>query len=107
LVWKCAGTVRRSTSDHTARPEGGWCEKMSRSDPPRKPEEEVCSAIRRTTTERGEAREVFWMCRVVSCGSGDQRWSTKLYLGSSESLEDHHRSCTLGAEPKIVAALGA
>src|ERR1700682_4704909 len=47
------------------------------------------------------------MCRVVSCGSGDQRWSTKLYLGSGESLEDHHRSCTLGAEPKIVAALGA
>ena len=107
MVWKCAGTVRRSTSDHTARPEGGWCEKMWRSDPPRKPEEEVCSAIRRTTTERGEARTVFWMCRVVSCGSGDQRWSTKLYLGSGESLEDHHRSCTLGAEPKIVAALGA
>jgi len=47
------------------------------------------------------------MCRVVSCGSGDQRWSTKLYVGSRKSLDDHHRSCTLGAEPKIVAVLGA
>ena len=51
-------------------------------------------------TDRAEGRRVFVTLRVVSCG-GDQRWRTKLHLGSGEPLDDHHRSSTLGAEPKI------
>ena len=105
----CAETVRRSTADHTARPESVFLEKISQSEPLRKPKEQICSVIRRTTTGRGEARRILLMERVVSCGSGDQRWRTKLHLGSRESLDDHHRSSTLGAEPKIrgVRVLGA
>jgi hypothetical protein len=103
------GTVERSIVDYSARPERGFCEKMWQSEPPRRPEERICSAIRRTTTDRGEARRILLMERVVSCGSGDQRWRTKLHFGSREPLDDHHRSSTLGAEPKIrgVRVLGA
>ena len=72
----------------------------------RKPEEGICSAIRREATERAEERRVFVMLRVVSCG-GDQRWRTKLHLGSREPLDDHHRSSTLGTEPKIARVAGA
>jgi len=107
LALGCAGAVARSIVDHSARRERGFCEKMSRSEAPRKPEEQICSAIRRTTTDRGEARRILLMEQVVSCGSGDQRWRTKLYLGSREPFDDHHRSSTLGAEPKISGVLGA
>src|SRR6266852_7376570 len=72
----------------------------------RKPEEGICSAIRREATDRAEKRRVFVMLRVVSCG-GDPRWRTKLHLGSREPLDDHHRSSTLGAEPKIARVVGA
>src|SRR5258708_21947390 len=71
-----------------------------------KPEEGICSAIRREATDRAERRRVFVTLRVVSCG-GDQGWRTKLYLGSGEPLDDHHRSSTLGAEPKIARVVGA
>ena len=71
-----------------------------------KPEGGICSAIRREATDRAERRRVFVTLRVVSCG-GDQRWRTKLYLGSGEPLDDHHRSSTLGAEPKIARVVGA
>ena len=81
--------------------------KCLQSGPLRKPEEEICPLTRRTTTDRGEARRVFRMRRVVSCGSGDLRWRTKLHLGSREPLEDHHRGSALGAEPKITGVLGA
>ncbi len=107
LTSRCAGTVPRSTADHAAHSEAGLCEKMLQSEPVRKPEEEICPAIGRTTMDRGEARRVFLMRRVVSCGSGDLRWRTKLYLGSRESLYDHHRGSALGAEPKITGVLGA
>jgi hypothetical protein len=99
------GTVPRSTADDTV-PEAGYCEKMLRKECVRKPEEEICSAIRRRATNRGEARRVFLMRRVVSCNSGDPRWRTKLYLGSGKPLDDHHRFSTLGAEPKISGVLG-
>ena len=38
----------------------------------------------------------------MSCCSGDQWRRTKLHFWSGESLDDHHRSTTLGATPKIV-----
>src|SRR5260370_41301562 len=71
-----------------------------------KPEEGICSAIRREATDRAERRRVFVTWIVVSCGD-DQRWRTELYLGSGEPLDDHHRSSTLGAEPKIARVGGA
>ena len=104
---RCAGTVQRSTAAHPARPEAGSCEEMLQSEPVRKREEEICPAIRRTTTDRGEARRVFWLQRAVSCGSGAPRRRTKLNLGSREPLDDHHRGSALGAEPKIAGVLGA
>src|SRR5467141_2940956 len=107
LAWRCTGDGRWRTADHLVRSEGGYGEKMLQSEPLRKPEEEISAAIRRTTTDRGEARRVFLMRRVVSCSSGDLRWRTKLYLGSRESLYDHHRGSALGAEPKITGVLGA
>ncbi len=107
LASGCAETVRRRTADHTARPESVFLEKISQSEPLRKPKEQICSVIRRTTTGRGEARRILLMERVISCGRGDQRWRTKLHFGSCEPLDDHHRSSTLGAEPKIRGVLGA
>src|SRR5467141_3030851 len=107
LASRCAGTVERSTVDQSVCSERGFCERVWQSEPPRKREEQICCAIRRTTTDRGEARRILLMQRVVSCGSGDQRWRTKLHFGSRESLDDHHRSSTLGAEPKISGVLGA
>ena len=43
---RCVGTVRRSTADDTTRSEAGYCGKMLRRECVRKPEEEICSAIR-------------------------------------------------------------
>lgn len=107
LASRCSGTVHRSTAGHAARRETGLCEKTLQSEPLRKPEEEICPAIRRTKTDRDEARGVFWKRRVVSCGSGDLWWRTEQDLGSRESLYDHHRGSALGAEPKITGVLGA
>ena len=39
------GTVERSIADHSARAERRWLEKMLRSEAPKKPEEQICSAI--------------------------------------------------------------
>ena len=36
----------------------------------------------------------------------EQRWRTKLDFGSREPFDDHHRSTTLGAAPKIVRVVG-
>src|SRR2546427_4398853 len=102
-----AGTLERSTVDRSGRPERGFGEKMWQSERPRKLKEQICSAMRRTTTDRGGARRILSMERVVSCGNGDQRWRTKLHFCSRESLDDHHRSSTLGAEPKISGVLVA
>jgi hypothetical protein len=107
LASGCAETVRRSTADDTARPESAFLEKILQSEPLRKPKEQICPAVGRTTTDRGEARRILLMKRVVSCGSSDQRWRTKLHFGRRESFDDHHRSSTVGAEPKISEVLGA
>lgn len=99
--------MRRSIADDTVRSAAGYSEKMLRRECLRKPEEEIGSAMRRRVTDRGEARRVLLLWRVVSCGSGDHRWRTKLYLGSGEPFDDHHRSSILGAEPKISGVPGA
>jgi hypothetical protein len=91
----------------TARARTSCLNQLPISSRVRKPEGETCSAIRRRATDRGEARRIFLLWRVVSCGDAALRWRTKLHLGSGEPLEDHHRSSTLGAEPKITGVLGA
>src|SRR5215469_1080015 len=43
---------------------------------------------------------------VVSCGrSSEKGWRTELQLGRGQSLDDHHRSATVGAEPKRIGWL--
>ena len=51
--------------------------------------------------ERAKARGVFALERVVSYGSGEGRWRTKLEFGSGEPLDDSHRSAALGAVPSL------
>ncbi len=65
-------------------------------------EEEICSEARRKGTEHAEGCEEFELERVVSCGSGDQWWRTKLDFGRGEPLDDYHRSTTLRAAPKVM-----
>lgn len=107
LVWRCAGAVRRSIADDTVRSAAGYSKAILRGESLRKAEEEIGSAIRRRVANRGEARRVLLLWKVVSCGSGEHRWRTKLYLGRGEPFDDHHRSSTLGAEPKITGVPGA
>ena len=68
--------------------------------------EGISSAAKRRRAERAETRDGFEFEKVVSCGSGDCRWRTKLHLGSCEPFDDHHWSTTLGAAPKIGGAIG-
>ena len=72
----------------------------------RRLEEEICSEARRRSMEHAEARKEFEIEQVVSCGSGDSWWRTKLDFGRGEPLDDHHRSTTLGAAPKVARVIG-
>src|SRR3981189_1560913 len=38
----CAGTAKRSTEGHSALSDSGFCEKMWKSEPPRKPQAQIC-----------------------------------------------------------------
>ncbi len=69
-------------------------------------EEEICCEARRKGTEHAEACEEFELERVVSCGSGDQWWRTKLDFGRGEPLDDYHWSTTLRAAPKVARVMG-
>lgn len=82
VAYRCAGAVRRSTTADTMRGKVGCSEKILLREHVKNPEEEICSAIRREATDRAETRRGFVISRVVSCGSGDHRWRTKLHLGS-------------------------
>jgi hypothetical protein len=106
LALRCAETVRRSTTDQTARRETVFFEKISQSEPLRKPKAQICSAMRRTTTDRGEARRILLMERVVSCGSGDQPWGTKLDFSSRKPFDDSHRSTAFGAARERTCVIG-
>jgi hypothetical protein len=107
-VSRCAGGVRRSAEDNTARPGAGRGAKLSLTESVEKRGKEICSAARRRGTERREARKVFLLWTAVSCGSRDQdRWRTELDLGSSKSLENDHRPTTLGTEPKRARFIGS
>lgn len=62
LASGCTETVPRSTADHTVVVEGGFFEKMSRSEPLWKPEEEIRSGIRRTATDRDHEAAITKGC---------------------------------------------
>ena len=68
--------------------------------------EGISSAAERRRAERAETRDGFEFEKVVSCGSGDYWWRTKLHLGSCEPFDDLHWSTTLGAAPKIGGGIG-
>ena len=105
---RCAGAVRRSAEDNAARPGADRRAKRSLTESVEKREEEICSAAKRSGTERGEARKVFVLWTAVSCGGRDQDgWRTELDLGSSKSLDDYHRPTTLGTEPKRARFIGS
>jgi hypothetical protein len=70
-VSRCAGALRRSAEDNTARLGTGRSVKRSLTEDVEKREGEICSAARRRGTERGEARNVFVLWTAVSCGSRD------------------------------------
>ena len=107
-VSRCAGGVRRSAEDNTARRGVGRSAKLSLTESGEKREEEICSVARRRGTERGEARKVFVLWTAVSCGSHDQGGRrTKLDLGSCKSLDDPHRRTTLGTAPKRTRFIGS
>jgi len=105
LTSRCAGTVPRSTADHAAHSEAGLCEKCCKASSEETGRRDL-SGDRANNDGPWRSTQSFLMRRVVSCGSGDLRWRTKLYLGSRESLYDHHRGSALGAEPKITGVLG-
>ncbi len=81
-AYRCAGGVRRSTTADTMHERVGCGGKILLRERVKSPEEESYSAIRREATVRAETRRGFVISRVVSCGSGDHGWRTKLHLGS-------------------------
>ena len=98
-VYRCAGALRQSTA---ASAEGKKRDVSVKGRRSRRRDDTVCGTARRRKSERADARKGFVLERVVSCGSSDESGRrTKLDFGSSKSFDDHHRSTTLGAEPKI------
>jgi hypothetical protein len=94
-----AETVREST----AADGESWLRRERIAEPAlRRRGNEFCSALRRKEMEHAETREGFGLERVVSCGRSEQRWGAKLDLGSSELLDNHHRSTTLGTAPQVM-----
>src|SRR6267142_4512030 len=97
-VYRCAGALRQSTA---ASAEGKKRDVSVKGWRSRRRDDTDCGTARRRESERADARKGFVVERGVSCGSSDERGRrTKLDFGSSESFDDHHRSTTLGAEPK-------
>jgi hypothetical protein len=93
----CAETVLPSLRRYAGRGKSGAGEHLWGRD---RPERRIGSAGRQRGTERAEARGVFELVRLVSCGSGDGR-RTKLEICSGESRNDFHRPSTLWAEPRL------
>ena len=94
--------MRRSAEDSTAWGDAGRGARRPQTESVEKREEEICSAARRRTTNRAEARRVSELWRVVSCGSGDHEGRrTELDFSSRKPFDDQHWSTAFGAEPKL------
>ena len=65
-VLRCAGVVRRSAEENTARAGAGGSAKPSLTERVEKRKAEICSAAKRRGTGRGEARKVFVLWTTVS-----------------------------------------
>ena len=102
----CGRAARQSAKDNRTRRRVGRSAKRMLTERVEKLLEGISSVAKRRGAERAETRDGFEFEKVVSCGSGDWRWRTKLYLGSCEPFDDHHWSTTLGAAPKIGGAIG-
>ena len=101
-----AEAVRQGTAYDPWRSEVGYDERVWQRLSWKGLQEQICGAESQRNTERAEARNVFALERVVSCGRGDPRWRTKLDLGSGEPLDDLHGSATLGTAIKIRSVFG-
>ena len=65
-------------------------------------EGEICFVAERRGAQHVEAREDFELEKVPSCRGGEPRRRAQLDFCSGGSFDDHHRSATLGAAPKVV-----
>jgi hypothetical protein len=99
-VLRRAEAVLQGTTHYGARPEIGYGEKVSRRLSLEGLQEKICLAENQRDTERAEARGVFALERVVSCGRFDPRWRSQLDFGSGEPFDDLHGSATLGTAIK-------
>jgi len=70
-VSRCSEAVRGSAEGNTACPGAGRSANRSQTESVEKREEEICLVTRRRTADRAEARRVFAVWKVVSCGSRD------------------------------------
>ena len=93
-------TVREGMAVDTERLGAGRCARTSLREKLRKLEQEFCSVTRHSGREHAKVCERFELERVVSCGSGDQGWRTKLEIGSCESFDDLHWSTTFWTVPE-------
>jgi hypothetical protein len=89
-VSSCGRAVRQSAKDNPTRRRVGRSAKRMLTERVEKLLKGISSAAKCSGTERAETRDGFEFEKVVSCGSGDCRWRTKLYLGSCEPFDDHH-----------------
>ena len=103
----CARAVQWSMAADIGRSGAGQRRKISLREELGELEQEFGSVTRRSGKKPAETSEEFELERVVSCGSGDLRWRTKLDLGSGESFDDHHRSTALRTEPETVQVRSA
>ena len=95
-VLRGAEGVPQGRGHDAARQEVDYDERGWRRLGLKRPEKEIRMAESQRDTERVEARGIFELERVVSCGRGDRRWRTKLQFGSSEPFDDSHRSTAFG-----------
>jgi hypothetical protein len=102
-----AETVLQGTTHNTVRAEIGYGEKVSQRLWSKEVEEGIGLTARHRDAELPEGRRVSELERVVSCGSADPWWRTRLGFGSGESFDDLHRSTAFRAAPKIGTLFGA
>jgi hypothetical protein len=106
-VSRWAEAVRESTAVDTGCSGRGHRAKVLLGEELRALKDDLCYATRRSGREHAETYEGCEFEQVVSCGSGDRRWRTKLDFGSRESFDDHHRSTALGTTPETTRVMGA
>ena len=106
-VCRCAESVQQGTAVGSGCSGREHRTKVSLGEELRALKEEFGYARRRSGREHAETYEGFEFEQVVSCGSGDRRWRTKLDFGSRESFDDHHRSTAFGTAPETARSMGA